>query len=372
MRLQAFIIRAALVCALSTTLATSARAASSSDLDAAAIAKRTMPSVVLIAGDTNNGMRKSGSGFIVGADGTIATNLHVVRDLRNALVKLGTGELYDDIQVLAFDERKDIAIIKVPAFGLPALPLANSDSIEVGIPVALVGNPLEFENSITTGIVSALRMSDLGYKVIQTDAAANPGNSGGPLMNAQGRALGLLTYKRRDSENLNFVVPSNYIRGLLTNTRAFPLSELTSHLTNTLASIPSNSGPSFPTTWHSLNSNTTKILRFSDDHLYVETLFSESDREKGYFSNYDFLRKDSLYEGTVRSSHVCLMVDNWYGGSWNKMCGSVETNAGITLITRTRIEGYVDYFETNDPNYDCLRCRIRGPAKRTTFVWIPE
>lgn len=185
-------------------------------LTTAQIAKRVSPSVVVIQGKTASG-DVLGSGFIVSKDGKIATNLHVIRELTTASVQMANGETFDSVSVLATDERRDLAIIKVAGFNLPVLDLGNSDGLTVGEPLVIVGSPQGLEGTVTAGILSAVRDSGEGFTVLQTDAAVNPGNSGGPLVNGRGQVIGVVSFKFRSAENLNFAIPANYVRGLLNN-----------------------------------------------------------------------------------------------------------------------------------------------------------
>ncbi len=185
-------------------------------LTTAQIAKRVAPSVVVIQGKTDSG-EVSGSGFIISKDGRIVTNLHVIRDLRTAQVQLENGESFNSISVLATDERHDLAVIHIAGFDLPALDLGNSNTAAVGEPVVVVGNPQGLHGTVTAGILSSIRDGGDGFKVLQTDAAVNPGNSGGPLVNGKGQVIGVVSFKLRSSEGLNFAVPINDVRGLLTN-----------------------------------------------------------------------------------------------------------------------------------------------------------
>jgi len=185
-------------------------------LTTAQIAKRVSPSVVVIQGKTASG-DVLGSGFIVSKDGKIATNLHVIRELTTASVQMANGETFDSVSVLATDERRDLAIIKVAGFNLPVLELGNSDGLTVGEPLVIVGRPQGLEGTVTAGILSAVRDSGEGFTVLQTDAAVNPGNSGGPLVNGRGQVIGVVSFKFRSAENLNFAIPANYVLGLLNN-----------------------------------------------------------------------------------------------------------------------------------------------------------
>ena len=115
----------------------------------------------------------------------------MIQGMKSLAVKLANGDVYDQVQVRAFDERKDLAVIQVAGYNLPVIELGNADELQPGAPVTLVGNPLGLEGSVSTGVVSGIR-NDGGFRVIQTDAAANPGNSGGPLLDSQGKVVGVL------------------------------------------------------------------------------------------------------------------------------------------------------------------------------------
>lgn len=183
-------------------------------LTTAQIAKKVAPSVVAIHGKTGTG-DIVGSGFIISKDGKIVTNLHVIRDLTTASVQLANGEIFDSISILATDERRDLAIIHVAGFDLAPLNLGNSNAATVGESVVVVGSPRGLEGTVTAGILSAVRDTGEGFKVLQTDSAVNPGNSGGPLVNGKGQVIGVVSFKLRSSEGLNFAVPINYVSGLL-------------------------------------------------------------------------------------------------------------------------------------------------------------
>jgi len=134
-----------------------------------------------------------GSGFIVGSDGTILTNAHVVRGADEVVVKL-TDKRTFTAKVIGFDARTDVAVLKITASNLPTVKLGNPDKLRVGEAVAAIGSPFGFENSVTAGIVSAKGRSlpsESYVPYIQTDVAINPGNSGGPLFNMKGEVVGI-------------------------------------------------------------------------------------------------------------------------------------------------------------------------------------
>ena len=194
--------------------------------NAASIAEQAMPGVVVIHGMNDQG-EVSGSGFLISNNGTIITCLHVIEEMRSGAIQLSDGDIYNAFTIRAYDERRDIAIIQIAGFDLPHLELGNSNDVTPGEMVIVIGNPLGMEKTITTGVVSALRNYEGIGKVIQTDAAANPGNSGGPVLNMEGEVIGIVNFKLRGSENLNFAIPINYARGLLeTMGKEMALSDL--------------------------------------------------------------------------------------------------------------------------------------------------
>jgi hypothetical protein len=156
-------------------------------------------------------------------------------------VQLANGELYDSVSVLGTDERRDLAVVRVAGFNLPVLDLGNSDTLTVGEPIVMVGSPKGLEGTVTSGILSSMRDSGDGYKVLQTDAAMNPGNSGGPFVNNKGQAVGVASFKLRSTEGLNFAIPINYVRGLLKNLHEpITLSQMRKSLTTGLTMVASS------------------------------------------------------------------------------------------------------------------------------------
>jgi serine protease Do len=133
-----------------------------------------------------------GSGFIVSSDGYILTNAHVVADASEVTVKL-TDRREFIAKVIGVDKHSDVALIKIAASGLPIVHLGDSSRLKPGQWVVAIGSPFGFENSVTAGVVSATaRPLDENYvPFIQTDAAVNPGNSGGPLFNVDGQVIGI-------------------------------------------------------------------------------------------------------------------------------------------------------------------------------------
>jgi S1-C subfamily serine protease len=344
----------------------------SQPFDSAEITKKIAPAVVLIKGTTDSG-DVLGTGFIISSDGKIATNLHVVKDLQNGGVQLASGEKFDSFSVLMFDERRDIAIIKIPGFDLPSVPLGNSNNIQVGEPILVVGSPLGLQGSVTTGVISSVRDDPAGggFKVLQTDAAANPGNSGGPLVDRQSEVIGIITFKIGGGENLNFAIPINYLRGLM-DAPASPISlqELRSKLTGAADVFNSDA---FPKRWRSLQSGTTKLIRRDGDRIYVETVLPDQDKSAGCFNLADLQKKGDTFVGTGRTSCVCQYTKGLggYARAYSNKY-TVDYEVEITTVGPTRIEGR-DKEVPKGTKLDCQKGSYSKPASEwVAFTWIPE
>jgi serine protease Do len=158
-------------------------------------------------GNPSQPFRGQGSGFIIGDDGLILTNAHVVRDAKEVTVKLSDRREYS-AKVLGTDPVTDVAVLRIDAKDLPVVRLGDPKRLDVGDPVLAIGAPFGFEQTATQGIVSAKGRSLPGDAVvpfIQTDAAVNPGNSGGPLLNASGEVVGIVTGILNPTEQRVFV-----------------------------------------------------------------------------------------------------------------------------------------------------------------------
>jgi len=168
-------------------------------------------------------MPGSGSGFMISSDGFIVTNHHVIEDAHSIKVALSSGDLVS-AELKGQDPSTDIAILKIYQSGLRSLSFANSDELQVGQIAIAIGNPLGLQHTVTAGVVSALGRSlragngRLIDDVIQTDAALNPGNSCGPLVNSSGHVIGVNTATITSAQGIYFAVSSNiaaYVAGKL-------------------------------------------------------------------------------------------------------------------------------------------------------------
>lgn len=164
--------------------------------------------------------RGVGSGFIIDGSGRILTNAHVVAGSDTVKVTLTDGRSFNG-KVLGADTVTDVAVIKIDANNLPAVPLGNSDQLKPGEWAIAIGNPLGLDNTVTEGIISATGRSSNNVGVpaervnfIQTDAAINPGNSGGPLLNAQGEVIGMNTAIIQNAQGIGFAIPINTAKNI--------------------------------------------------------------------------------------------------------------------------------------------------------------
>ena len=155
--------------------------------------KRLTPNAPDFSEDDNATSANFGSGFIISPDGYILTNTHVIKGMTNIKVTLNDKRQYP-AKLIGQDEKSDVALLKIEAQNLPTVKIGNPDELKSGEWVAAIGAPFGFENSVTSGIVSAKNrtLPDDGYMpFIQTDVAINPGNSGGPLFNLKGQVVGI-------------------------------------------------------------------------------------------------------------------------------------------------------------------------------------
>jgi S1-C subfamily serine protease len=168
-----------------------------------------------------------GSGFLVSSDGRVVTNYHVIQGAASAAVRFADGASYSVDGLLASNSDKDLVLLKIRTTSneFRFLSLGDSDRVEIGEQVVAVGSPLGLEETVSPGFISGVREAN-GLKLLQTTAPISPGNSGGALINLAGEVVGVPTLsltsirqKATVSQNLNFAVPSNYVRELLNTAR---------------------------------------------------------------------------------------------------------------------------------------------------------
>lgn len=200
------------------------------------VAKQVSPSVVSITTETrttswfgqDSTSSAAGTGVIISDNGYILTNKHVINGANKINVVLADGTTYEGVELITSDPLNDIAFLKIKdTNNLPAASLGDSKTIAVGQQVLAIGNALgQFQNTVTSGIISGVGRSitatDSSYSsseslsdMIQTDAAINAGNSGGPLVNAAGEVIGINTATSSDANSIGFAIPISAVKGMI-------------------------------------------------------------------------------------------------------------------------------------------------------------
>jgi S1-C subfamily serine protease len=162
-------------------------------------------------------MEGTGSGVIITPDGYIVTNSHVIEDATSAEVNLADSSSYK-AEIIGQDPATDLALLRVPGYSLPIAHLGDSDRLKVGQLAIAIGNPLGFQSTVTAGVISALGRSLRSRSgrpienIIQTDAALNPGSSGGPLVDSHGLVIGINTAIIQFAQGICFAIPVNTLR----------------------------------------------------------------------------------------------------------------------------------------------------------------
>ncbi|MDB3957954.1 trypsin-like peptidase domain-containing protein [Opitutales bacterium] len=182
------------------------------------------PSVVTISSvNRGGGPWGVGTGFVVDAEGVIATNFHVIGEHREFTVELADGTLCKPTEILAIDRSRDLALFRIDQSGLPTLPLGDSSKIEPGQAVLSVGNPLGYDLSVSQGVVAAIRELEFGdgRPMVQVAIPIEAGSSGSPVVDRNGKVLAMLTIKSGGA--MGFGVPANALRSLMGEIRPIPI-----------------------------------------------------------------------------------------------------------------------------------------------------
>lgn len=186
------------------------------------IAEQIRPSIVNVTQVGRDGPFGVGSGFVIGAD-LIATNRHVIGEARRILVETSDGRSLDVIEVVANDARLDLAVLRVAQKGLKPLAFGDSDVMRQGQPIVAMGNPAGLAFSVVEGVISEPSRDVEGTQMIQIAVPIERGNSGGPLVDRQGRVLGVLTLKSARTKNLGFAMPVNALKKLVERPNPIPM-----------------------------------------------------------------------------------------------------------------------------------------------------
>jgi len=197
---------------------------SSEELSTADLAARARDSLVTIGARGRDGSPEGiGTGFVIDASGLVATSLHVVGEGRPVSVRLTSGAELEVTAIHAFDRHADLAILRVSSAPLPALPLGDSAALMSGAEVVALGNPMGLEGSVVAGVLSGRRTLD-SLEMLQIAMPIEPGNSGGPLLDRQGRVQGIVNAKSLVTRNLGFATPVNALKSLLERPNPVPMA----------------------------------------------------------------------------------------------------------------------------------------------------
>jgi S1-C subfamily serine protease len=294
--------------------------------DIPTIAKAANGAIVsIITSDKDGKPLAQGTGFLVSTDGRIVTNYHVIEGASSAIVKLPDGAFYDVDGVVAFDKARDLAVIKAHGQSFHVLTLGNSDRVQVGEEIVAIGSPLSLESTVSSGIVSGIRTIETpnaaasqiqlppGYedakpvkgppatsyaKYLQITAPISPGSSGGPLFNMAGEVVGVTTLYLEGGENLNFAIPINDAKLLLS---------------------ADSKVQDFASTQDEAPKTVSEILDWIETHLETTTSKSGGVNPDTYTSDFDL-----SFDG-------CQVTVTWHFRSASLLTDTVTTDGPLDL-----------------------------------------
>lgn len=319
--------------------------------DITTIAKDANGAIVsIIMSDKDGQPVAQGSGFLVSKDGLVVTNYHVVKSGSSAVVKLPDGAFCVVDELLAFDERRDVAVLKAHGHDFRTVTLGDSDRVQVGQEVIAIGNPLSLESTVSNGMVSAIRTTEEeGGKILQITAPISPGSSGGPLFNMAGEVVGITTSHPKVGESLNFAIPINDVKSFLSVKFA------------KVFELPNDAEPSVP----------TSELALDDPSTLAETLNWMSNFSKHRGIAYSD-SGEPLVITTEFSANGCsiTLTQAWAEGhnvqvSETASLSSIDPES-VTVHSWEKNRNYVD-FETSDQSFGVRRER-HTEADETQFT----
>jgi hypothetical protein len=344
------------------------------------VAAAALPSVVEIRVKRSDG-GGMGSGFVLRENGVVVTNHHVLDGALKVAVRLPSGDVYEDVRILGFDKKRDVAVLKIPAVGLTPLSTSELQTLAVGARVVAIGHPSGLDHTVTAGIVSSIRVREDGVKVIQTDAAVSQGNSGGPLLNERADVVGVVAYGIGDvGKKLSFAIPIEYVLGLLEMPSNLSIEEFAAKSNETDEGLFEASGTlaGLSGRWVSLNSATYRNLQQDGDFLVGAVEIPAGVQGT---STLDLKRQaDGSYSGVVRWRRNCVYETNPmadYYGRVQQRAFTCEGEDPITLrlVSPSRIEGQVTFRRPKSGGRGDIRefcksgCTDGAVTEVEDFVW---
>jgi hypothetical protein len=281
------------------------------------ILEKAMPSVVLVLTGKGNGLlEKFGSGVIVRNDGVILTAYHVIKDATQVQIRLKNGEIYDKVDLLGFDERRDVAAVKISATELPAVTMRNEE-IQAGGKSFVISNPQGLNWTVADGLLSSMRLADeipnagRGFRVVQFSAPVSSGSSGGLLLDEKGQAIGLIVATLTSGQNLNFAIPFSSVNGLADSTK-----KVMSFGSGSSLELPQPIRP--PTAIDIVNTDPKEILRnakifyiYSDSVLISEKMMENALMKKPEFEKWNLaiVKELKLADVLINVEHQLFTFD---------------------------------------------------------------
>ena len=279
-------------------------------------------------------------------------------DSSSAVVILANGDSYDDVTVIDYDPRRDLVLLKVKGEGLPTVAMGDSDSLVVGDEVFAIGTPRGLAQTLSSGLVSAIRDFDEGYRRIQTTTPISPGSSGGGLFDDGGRLVGITRSLRDDGQNLNFAVPINHVRAMLGTATRMTLGEL--KVLRSIAepappvSRASSPNPSAPTLASTYLASDGATLAFEQTDGVLRATFSSRNGEI-------YARGRLEWDASIGSFHGRGLIKHACGGSMVDLPVPMEIRAVSDSVIRNR-------WATPD-KVNCRNGKIQSSTARE-MIWV--
>ncbi len=287
---------------------------------------------MVLTGKGDGLLDKQGLGVIVEKDGVILTAYDLVKNATQVQVRLKNGEIYDRVDLLSFDERRNVAAIKITATDLPVAPI-NSEELNSGGKVFVISNSQRLNWTITDGLFSSLRLADeipnagKGFRVLEFSAAVLSGSTGGVLTDENGQAVGLIVSQINPGQNLNFAIPFSSVRGLAnTPQKIMSFSEARS------LELPQPVRP--PTAIDIVNTNPEEILRNAKIfHITTNSvLISEKMMENALMKLPEFKTRELAIVKDYKNADIIINVEHQLF-TWDYRLTMTDRQTKIVLVS---------------------------------------